>query len=480
MMMRLPPNRTKIVATIGPASRTPAVLKRMLRAGMNVARLNFSHGDLETHHEDIRAIRTLAHELGLTVAILADLPGPKIRIGTLEGGMLVLKKGERVVMTTRAIAGRPGLIPVQFKALPQTVSKGGVIYLNDGFIQLKVMEVKDQEVACRVIIGGQLLSRKGLNLPGAHIGVDAVTARDLEFVRFALSEGIDAVGISFVQGARDIEKVRAYVRKSGRSMYVVAKIERREAVRNIDAILEAADGIMIARGDLGVEIPIEQVPMVQKQLIFKANLAGKPVITATQMLESMTGNIRPTRAEVTDVANAVLDGTDALMLSEETAIGAYPAETIAMMARIARVTESGRARLAAGNQVCEAVRATLSRAGAQSEDVISLDMLEALKTLKIRFVLAPTASGGTPRRIARYKADTWILGFTTSERIRNFLNITSGVYPVLLPAIDSDDELIAFLKRTAAVKAGDMVLITRRLPAEKSGKVNSLKILTLE
>jgi len=479
MIMRLPPNKTKIVATIGPASRAPATLRKMLRAGMNVARLNFSHGDVETHRSDIRTVRALADELGLPVAILADLPGPKIRIGALEGGSLVLKKGERVIMTTRDIPGRPGLIPVQFQDLPRTVAKGGVIYLNDGFIQLKVMEVKAQDVLCRVIIGGQLLSHKGLNLPGAHIGVDAVTARDLEFVRFALSEGVDAVGISFVEDARDIDKVRACVRKSRRPVHIVAKIERREATKNIDAILEAADGIMVARGDLGVEIPIEQVPMVQKQLIFKANLAGKPVITATQMLESMTGNIRPTRAEVTDVANAILDGTDALMLSEETAIGAYPAEAVSMMTRIARFTEHGRRALASGNQVSEAVRASISRPGAVSEDVISLDVIEALETLKIRFVLAPTASGGTPRRIARYKSDTWILAFTTEERIRNFLNLSSGVYPVVLPAIDSDEEIIAFLKRGKAVKAGDMLLFTRRLPAEKSGKVNALKILTL-
>jgi len=479
MTMRLPPNKTKIVATIGPASRSPAVLKRMLRAGMNVARLNFSHGDLETHRRDIHAIRALAAELGLTVTILADLPGPKIRIGTLEGGAMVLRKGERVVLSTRSVPGKDGFIPVQFEALTRTVSKGGVIYLNDGFIQLKVMEVRDQEVACRVVIGGRLLSHKGLNLPGAHIGVDAVTARDLELVRFALAEGIDAVSISFVQDARDIEKVRAVVRRDGRPMHIVAKIERREATKNIDAILEAADGIMVARGDLGVEIPIEQVPMAQKQLIFQANLAGKPVITATQMLESMTGNIRPTRAEVTDVANAVLDGTDAVMLSEETAIGAYPVESVAMMARVARVTEGGRASLAAGSQVGEAVRASISRPGAASEDVISVDVIEALKPLKLRFGLAPPVRGGTPRRIARYKALPWILAFTTEERIRNFLNLSSGVFPVLLPSIDSDDGIVAFLKRAAAVRTGDMVLITRRLPAERSGKVNSLKILTL-
>ena len=479
MTMRLPPNKTKIVATIGPASRAPAILRKMLRAGMNVARLNFSHGDLETLRSDIRTIRNLAGELGLTVAILADLPGPKIRVGTLEGGSLVLQKGERVTMTTRDLPGKPGLIPVQFEALPRTVAKGGIIYLNDGFIQLKVMEVKAQDVLCRVVIGGQLLSHKGLNLPGAHIGVDAVTARDLELVRFAVAEGIDAVSISFVQDARDIEKVRNLVRQSRSPMHIVAKIERHEATRNIDEILEAADGIMVARGDLGVEIPIEQVPMVQKQLIFKANLAGKPVITATQMLESMTENIRPTRAEVTDVANAVLDGTDALMLSEETAIGAYPAESVAMMARIARVTESGRRSLATGNQVSEAVRASISRPGAVSEDVISLDVIEALKTLKIRFVLAPTESGGTPRRIARYKADTWVLAFTTDEKVRNFLNLSSGVYPMLWPAIDSDEEIIAFLKRAAVLKAGDMLLITRRMPGEKTGKVNAIKILTL-
>lgn len=479
MAIRLPLHKTKIVGTIGPACRTRTILRRMLGTGLNVARLNFSHGDLDQHRRDIQTIRTLAQELDLPVAIMADLPGPKIRIGQLKDGAVILKNGDTVVLTTQDAPGTAARIPVQFPELPGSVTRGGIIFLNDGFVQLKVLQVVGTDVSCRVLIGGTLLSHKGLNLPGAHITVDPVTDHDLELVRFGLAAGVDAFCVSFAREAADIDKVRSFATGLGRQVPVLAKIERREAIANIDAILATADGIMVARGDLGVEIPIEQVPLVQKRLIFKANLAGKPVITATQMLESMTGNIRPTRAEVTDVANAILDGTDAVMLSEETAIGAYPAQAVAMMAKIARETERARGSLAAGKLVSEAVRSAVSCRGASTEDVLSLDAIEALKTLQIRCVLAPTVSGGTARRIARYKADAWVIALSPHESTCNFLSLSYGVHPCHYPAIEEDEKILADMRRQGLITSGNKVLITRHLPAQSVGKINSLKIVTL-
>ncbi len=479
MNIRLPLHKTKIVCTIGPHSRNRTVLKKMIAAGMNVARLNFSHGAPAEHRRDIGVIRELSASLGKPVAILADLPGPKIRLGILKDGSVMMKKGEITTLTTRDIPGTHDLIPVKFKELPLSVKKGGMIYLNDGFVQLKVIDIGETDVRCRVFIGGQLLSNKGLNLPGANIDIDAVTAHDLELLKYGIEAGVDAVGVSFVKSAADIVKIKDAAKKLGRNIHVIAKIERIEAFRNIDSILEVADGIMVARGDLGVETPIENVPILQKELIFKANLAGKPVITATQMLESMTDNIRPTRAEVTDVANAILDGTDAVMLSEETAIGKYPAETVAMMAKIASSTEKKRFRLAGGPVISHAVRSLLFCKNVSSEDVVSLDTLEAINSLKIKYVLAPTRTGGTPRRISRYKPDSWIIPICPSVDVRNFLLFSYGTLPVLYLNTISDDAIIDGLKSAGKVKSGDRILIVRRLPEEKAGKVNSLKLVTL-
>lgn len=333
-------SKTKLVCTIGPASRSDVTLEKLLLAGMNVARINFAHEKLEKHGDDIRRIRRASAKTKRPCQILADLPGPKIRVGQLRHEPIELAHGKEVWLTTRKIPGTGKIIPVDYSQLTQSVRKGSLVFLNDGFMQLQVMEVKGTEVKCRVLIGGPLLSHKGLNLPSAKLFVDAVTARDLEFVEFGLKEGVDFFGVSFVQRAADILKVRAFAHKRGKIIKTIAKIERADAIRNIDSILKVADGIMVARGDLGVEVPIEEVPVIQKRLIGKANWAGIPVITATQMLESMTHNIRPTRAEVTDVANAILDGTDGVMLSEETAIGEYPVETVDMMGKIAVTVEN--------------------------------------------------------------------------------------------------------------------------------------------
>lgn len=395
---------------------------------MNVVRLNFAHGTVEGHREDIRRIRLVAAKLERSCLILADLPGPKIRIGKLTNDPILLKKGDRVTLTTKDVPGTAERISVNYERLPESVSRGSIIYLNDGFIQLQVEESTPDEVVCKVVIGGPLLSHKGLNLPGSKIFMDTVTDRDLHFVDFGLKEKIEAFSISFVEKADDILKVRDFARERGRAVHVVAKIERAEAIRNIDEILDAADALMIARGDLGVQIPVEDVPAVQKRLIRKANLLGRPVITATQMLLSMTENIRPTRAETSDVANAILDGTDAVMLSEETAMGRYPAETVDMMARIAVSIE----REVQSSDLREYYRARLGHQQASIEDVISFNVVEAVRALEVRYIVTPTLNGSTPRRISRFKPDCWTLAFSRSEETQRFLDLSYGVFPVLM------------------------------------------------
>jgi len=478
MLTKLPKHKTKIVATVGPVSRSPEMLKKLILAGMNIARLNFSHGDHKQHLEDIKNIRLVSEELGVPVAILGDLPGPKIRIGTIAGGSVQLEKGSQIILTNREIEGNEQEIPVQFKEFIKSVKKSDTIFLNDGFIQLKVLKIDDIDAVCEVIIGGPLLSNKGLNLPDASLSVDAITSRDLEHLEFGLKAGVDAFGISFVHDEKDIRKVKRFARKKGYEAFVVAKIERKEALANIDAILEATDAIMIARGDLGVELPIEQVPCIQKDIIFKANLAHCPVITATQMLESMTDNIRPTRAEVTDVANAILDGTDAVMLSEETAIGKYPQIAVGMLASIARETDAERHTSVNAAGLRYSIKKRISSAGTSSEDVLSLDVAEAINTLPVRFVLAPTHSGGTPRRISRYKSDTWIVAFCSRRDTRNQLLFSYGVWPLCVEDTD-DDAVLSFVKKNAKIKHGERVIIARRDPDDSFGKTNSLKIITL-
>jgi pyruvate kinase len=341
-MMGLPKNKTKIVCTIGPASDSPSVLEQMILAGMNVARINFAHGDFTSHQKMIENLRAAARVAGRRLAIMVDLPGPKMRIGQLAKDPIELKPGDAFTLTTEEVVGDAGRVSVNFGRLPQTVKPGDILFLNDGFIQLEAVKVGGKDVRCRVLVGGELRSRKGLNLPGIDLGINAFTDRDYQYLKFALEQGVDAVSQSFVESGADIAAVRTAATALGFSPFIIAKIERSRALDQIDSILEAADGIMIARGDLGVEIPIEKIPLVQKQLLRQANMLGKPVITATQMLESMTHNRRPTRAEATDVAKAILDGTDCAMLSEESAMGKYPVDAVTMLAKIAEAIEPHR------------------------------------------------------------------------------------------------------------------------------------------
>jgi pyruvate kinase len=342
--MLLPNHKTKIVATIGPASDSSEMLERLIHAGLNIARLNFSHGDFAGHAERIARIRAAEMTTGRRVAIMADLPGPKMRLGKIDPEPIQLRTGDSFTLTSEDVVGNQLRVSMSFARLPTVVKPGDRLFLNDGLVQLVVERVAGNDVQCKVAVGGELRSRKGLNLPGIDLGISAFTDHDRTCLEFALKNGVDGVSQSFVETAADIHAVRAAAKAFGKQPFVIAKIERADALTNFDEILEAADGIMVARGDLGVEVPIEQIAVIQKQLIARASRVGKPIIIATQMLESMTASRLPTRAESTDVANAILDGTDCIMLSGESATGKYPEEAVAMLAKIAACAEPHAAR----------------------------------------------------------------------------------------------------------------------------------------
>jgi len=480
--MKLPSHKTKIVCTIGPSSKNPAMIEEMIKKGMNVARLNFSHGDLAQHALDIRNIRQAAARLNRVVGILIDLPGVKMRIGNIANGPVMLKNGEAVTLTTRNIVGTSTLISVQYKQLGKSVSKGSIIYLSDGFIQLKVLKQFGTEIVCRIVIGGPISSHKGLNLPGAKILMDTVTRRDLEFIDFGLRHGVNTFGISFVEKASDINRIREFARKKGKAINLVAKIERREALENLDEILHAADAVMIARGDLGIEMPMEQVPIIQKKLIRKANVMGKPIITATQMLGSMAKNLRPTRAEVNDVANAILDGTDAVMLSEETAAGDYPLEAVEMMVKIAVSAEHLSASGRLSHEIREEIRGRFVAGHMTIPDVISLNTVRAAEKLNAKYIITPTSSGSTARRISRLKPHCWILSFTHLDDVCRFLSFSYGMYPFKVPNQKSTQasEIMKNLKALRLVQIGDTIIIAERRMSDKPGETDSMGVMTIE
>jgi pyruvate kinase len=406
--MTLPAHKTKIVATIGPASESPEMLERLLPAGMNIARLNFSHGDFTKHGAVIARIRDAARITGRRVAIMADLPGPKMRVGTIDPEPIQLRSGDRLTLTTEDIVGTRERLSVSFARLPQVVKPRDRLFLNDGLVQLQVESIAGSDVHCTVAVGGELRSRKGLNLPGIDLGISAFTEHDRACLTFALGHGVDAVSQSFVETATDIEALRAAAASMGatnRQPFIIAKIERAGALEHFDDILKAADGIMIARGDLGVEVPIEQIALIQKELIANANLAGKPVITATQMLESMVSSRLPTRAEATDVANAILDGTDCVMLSGESATGKFPEEAVTMLARIAAATESRQPR-----EGLDALRRRTRKVlPTTAAEAIASVVEHALDTAPCAAVLVPTRSGSTARMISRFKPAVWVV-----------------------------------------------------------------------
>jgi len=423
--MRLPAHKTKIVCTIGPASESPEVMRRMMEAGMGIARLNFSHGDFDSHKRVIEGLREAAAATGRRIAIMADLSGPKMRIGRLVREPIELKPGDTFTLTTDEGDGDEARVSVSFARLPQSVKPGDTLFLNDGYIQLEVTGVRGNDVVCTVTVGGELRSRKGLNLPGIDLGIGAFTGRDRECLGFALENGVDAVSQSFVESAADIQAVRKAAADLGYHPFIIAKIERSRALERFDEIIEAADGIMIARGDLGVEVPIERIPVVQKDLTRRANVRAKPVITATQMLESMISNRRPTRAEATDVANAILDGTDCVMLSGESAMGAYPVESVEMLAKIAVAVEPARRPIPV-KEVFQGVDLT---GRLRPEHLIAASVESSHEYLTPAAVFVPTHSGATARSITRFRLPAWIVAVSSQAATCQTLQFSYGVYP---------------------------------------------------
>jgi pyruvate kinase len=421
--MLLPNHKTKIVATIGPASESPEMLERLIRAGLNVARLNFSHGDFADHAERIARIRAAEKATGRRVAIMADLPGPKMRVGRIEPEPIQLHPGASFTLTSEDVVGNSQRVSMSFERLPKVVKPGDRLFLNDGLVQLVVEGVADREVHCKVAVGGELRSRKGLNLPGIDLGISAFTSHDRDCLEFALKAGVDAVSQSFVETAADIEALRAAAKALGKQPFIIAKIERADALEHFDEILKAADGIMVARGDLGVEVPIEEMAILQKQLIAQASLVGKPVITATQMLESMVSSRLPTRAEATDVANAILDGTDCIMLSGESAMGKYPEEAVAMLAKIAAYTEAHRPPTRLDDlktKCCRNQPATVAEA-------IASVVENALETVPCVAVFVPTRTGTTARMISRFNPAVWLVALSPAAAVCQGLAFSYGV-----------------------------------------------------
>jgi pyruvate kinase len=470
-----PRHKTKIVATIGPASDSPEVLRRLIQAGMNVARLNFSHGDFTGHAGTIARLRAAAEQAGRPIAIMADLPGPKIRIGSFGEEPVTLAPDDLFTLTTEPVVGTAARVSVSLPSLPAVVRPGDRLFLNDGYIQLEVVRSAATEVTCRVRVGGELRSRKGLNLPGIDLGACAFTEHDRRCLAFALEHGVDAVSQSFVDGAEDIEAVRAAARHLGGNPFIIAKIERSRALERIGEILAAADGIMVARGDLGVEIPIEKIALAQKRLMRLANLEAKPVITATQMLESMTANRLPTRAEATDVANAILDGTDAVMLSGESAMGRYPVESVEMLARIAAEVEPQRPMYGHGHASAAAARSE----AIPLQELIAASVEATIRRITPATVIVPTHSGGTARRISRFHLPVWITAVSSEAKTCQDLLFSYGVFPCREP--DHPDEWRDWAKNwvSAHALAGRYVVLTEGPSRKYPGRNDRMEVIDL-
>lgn len=432
--MNPPSNKTKIVATIGPASDAPEMLERLILAGMNVARLNFSHGDFTDHAERITRIRAAERATGHRVTIMADLPGPKMRLGMIEPEPIQLVAGDAFTLTSDPIIGDARRVSMTFEPLPRVVKPGDRLFLNDGLVQLLVDRVEGNNVHCEVAVGGELRSRKGLNLPGIDLGMGAFTDHDRACLEFALEHGVDAVSQSFVERATDIDALRSAAAERGKHPFVIAKIERSDALDHLEEIVRAADGIMVARGDLGVEVPIEQIAVLQKRIIALSTNAGKPVITATQMLESMTTSRLPTRAEATDVANAILDGTDCIMLSGESAMGRFPEESVAMLARIAISAEAHRVeRRLEGSYAERPVAAATS-----TDEAIAEVVQHSIGAVPCSAVFVPTQSGATARMISRFKPGVWIFALSAEESVCQSLAFSYGVRAIQSPEEPED------------------------------------------
>ncbi len=471
--MTTPIRKTKIVCTMGPNLFEKKLVGPLMQAGMNVARFNFSHGSHETHQQYYDEVCRLRKELGLPIATMLDTKGPEIRVRTFENGRVTLEAGQTFTLTTEEVTGNERRVSITYPGLPQDVSVGSSILIDDGLIAMKVEEITDTEVTCRVLNGGVVSNNKGVNIPNAHLSMPFVSQKDREDILFGIRNGFDYIAASFTRSAEDILQIRRILKKNGgEDINIIAKIENMEGVQNIDEILRVVDGVMVARGDLGVEVPLEDVPSLQKQLIQKGIAAGKPVITATQMLESMIKNPRPTRAEATDVANAIYDGTSAIMLSGETAMGAYPVEAVQTMNRIALRAEAD----------MDYIR-RFSRDNAASTDVtnaISHATVTSAHDLSAQAIITVTKSGSTARILSRYRPACIIVGCTTSEKVWRQLALSWGVVPLMIGEESNTDDLFEHAVDAAVqhelVRDGELVVLTAGVPLGISGTTNLMKV----
>jgi pyruvate kinase len=465
--------RTRIVCTLGPASSTEDVLRQMLHAGMDVARINMSHGDQATHARNIGLARRLAAEEGQNLAILLDLQGPRLRVGELQSGQATLRPGADYTLTTRLVPGDDRQVTVSYPELPADVRPGDRILLDDGLLELQVTATTATDVHCQVVTGGLLKPHKGLNLPGLSLSTPSLTDKDVADVAFAVAQGVDYIALSFVRRAADVQALKDLLKSLGAAIPIIAKIEKRQAVDDFAAILQIADGAMVARGDLAIETHLEDVPIFQKSLIKQCNAAGKPVITATQMLQSMIDNPRPTRAEASDVANAILDGSDAVMLSGETAVGSYPVPTVQTMARLAAVTEQALPYREWMNQAALAVACGTTEAISQATCEIAYE-------LGARAIITATASGYTARMVARHRPSTPLIAVTANPVTQRRLALVWGVHALVVPQFRGTDEMMTSSVNAAVqagiVKEGDIVLLTAGVPVGEAGRTNLLKV----
>lgn len=464
---------TKIVCTLGPATSKHSVIEQLIRAGMDVARLNLSHGTLEEHSGYIRIVRSLSDKMGINVAILIDLPGPKYRTGEMEKGSVILKKGSEVTLTPLHLKGDEKTIPINFPSLFKDVKPGSTILVDDGAMQLKVEAVRDRDIICKVTVGGILTPGRGVVVPGAHVSEPFLTDGLRDNLEFAIAQKADYIALSFVSIPEDIEEVRKILEQKNSDIPLISKIERGEAVHNFDKILAVSDSIMVARGDLGVEIPLKKVPLIQKEIIRKCNIVGKSVITATQMLESMINSPRPTRAEVTDVANAIMDGTDAIMLSAETSVGKYPVTAVKMMFDIARETECH----LPYEQILEERGLWLEH---QTDELISYNACYTAHWLKAVAIVAFTQSGSTARRVSKYRPHVPVIALTNSQEISGRLVLHWGVHAFQITRPSSVDELFnsgsKLVKEIGIARNGDLIIITGGIPLGTTGTTNLLKV----
>ncbi|HLY25267.1 MAG TPA: pyruvate kinase [Aggregatilineales bacterium] len=481
MVRKFDTKRTKIVCTIGPASSDEVIIREMIRAGMDVARINFSHGDYQTHGANIALIRRVAVEEGAIVAILGDLQGPKIRLGKIANEPISLEKGDHLTLTTREADGSNMIFPLPHPEFVKDVKAGHRLLLDDGQLEFKVIGKQNNgDLVCEVVIGGPLSSRKGISAPESKLTLSAITDKDREDVKFALEQKVDYIAMSFVRSGNDMRELRWLCRHLEGDVALISKIEKREAIENIDDIIEASDGVMVARGDLGVETPAEAVPIHQKEIIRRCNAVGKPVITATQMLNSMIFSPRPTRAEASDVANAIFDGTDAVMLSGETASGKYPVIAVETMATIAMIAET---------HLKEDARAGLGRTQLSFKgmelvsDATSAAASQIAEELGAKLIVTATWTGYTSRQVARTRPVTPILCVTPNEETYRRMAMVWGVLPIMVPEFSSVDEMLEKIVQTAydarLVEYGDLLVIIAGLPFGAGGHTNFLKIHTV-